>query len=69
MRKKFDFVEYWANYILDNPGSWREQHTKFLDDQIKMANNSLNKLRGSPEGREKLILLKGIKNKKLISQL
>lgn len=44
-------------------------HTRFVDDQIKMANNALNKLRSTDEGKKKLIELKGIRNKQIISKL
>lgn len=67
--KEFDFVEYWANYIRKNPDSWKEMHTRFVDGQILMANEALNKLRLTEEGKKKLIELRGIKNKQIISTL
>ena len=69
MKKEFDFVEYWVNYIKKNPNTWREQHTKFIDDQLKMANAALNNLKKTKEGKLKLIKLRNITNKTLIQEI
>jgi len=69
MKKTFDFLEYWVEYIQKNPNTWRKQHTKFLNDQIKMSNQALNNLLKTKDGKLKLIELRNIKNKNLIEQI
>ena len=64
-----DQVVEWANYIRENPTSWREQHTRFINAQIEMANAALERILKQKNGKEKIIQLFGIKNKKLVSQL
>src|SRR3989338_7802197 len=69
MKKTFDFLEYWVEYIQKNPNTWRKQHTKFLNDKIKMSNQALNNLLKTKDGKLKLIELRNIKNKNLIEQI
>ncbi len=62
-------VEQWANYIRDNPTSWRIQHTRFLNAQIQLANDALQRIRKQKNGKEKLVELFSVKNKQIIASL
>ncbi|MEK6873672.1 MAG: hypothetical protein AABW91_02410 [Nanoarchaeota archaeon] len=53
-----DQIERWANYVRDNPQEWKAKLKPFLDAQIIMARRFYNKLAETPEGREKIKLLK-----------
>lgn len=64
-----DQVEEWANFVKNNPDKWKAQHTKFINAQINMANEALRRVRKQKNGKEKLIELFYIKNKKLIDSL
>ena len=64
-----DQVEAWANYVRDNPETWKEQHTRFINAQIIMANEALQRIRKQKNGKEKLIELFSVKNKQLIASL
>ncbi len=64
-----DQVEAWANFVKNNPDKWKAQHTKFINAQIKMANEALKRIGKQKNGKEKLIELFYIKNKKLIASL
>ena len=55
-------IERWAKYIKDNPETWREQHTRFLNDQFEMANAALKRIEAMPGGKEKIAKLKTIKS-------
>jgi len=64
-----DQVEEWANYIKHNPDKWREQHTHFINAQIIMAREALERIKQQKNGKQKIIELFGIKNKNLIERL
>lgn len=64
-----DQIEEWATYILENPTTWKVQHTQFLNAQIEMANAALERIKKQPNGKEKIIEMFGIKNKELIKRL
>lgn len=64
-----DQVEALANYIREHPDTWREQHTRFLNAQITMANAAIVRILQQKNGKEKIIQLFGIKNKRLIDGL
>jgi hypothetical protein len=50
-------IERWANYVLENP-NWKKKLTPFLDGQIVMARRAYAKLSETPDGREKIKLLR-----------
>ncbi len=52
-------VERWAENVKNNP-NWKQQLKPFLDAQIIMARRFYNKLAQTPEGREKIKLLRNI---------
>lgn len=64
-----DQIGEWADYIREHPTSWREQHTRFINAQIEMANAALERILQQKNGKKKIIQLFGIKNKKLIHKL
>lgn len=64
-----DQVEQWATYIREHPDSWREQHTRFINAQITMANAAIARILQQKNGKEKIVELFGIKNKRLIEGL
>jgi len=64
-----DQVEAWANFVKNNPDKWKAPHTKFINAQITMANSALQRIRKQKNGKEKLVELFYIKNKRLIASL
>ena len=64
-----DQVEEWANFVKNNPDKWKAMHTKFINAQIKMANEALQRIGKQKNGKEKLVELFYIKNKKIIASL
>lgn len=53
-------IERWANYVKNNP-NWKIELKKFLDSQLIIAQRAYFELEKTPEGREKIKLLKGLK--------
>ena len=53
-------VERWAEYVKNNPQTWKQQLKPFLDAQIIMARRFYNKLAQTPEGRKKIKLLRNL---------
>ena len=53
-------VERWAEHVKNNPQTWKKQLKPFLDAQIIMAIRFYNKLAQTPEGREKIKLLRNL---------
>ena len=53
-------VERWAEHVRDNP-EWKKQVKSFLDSQIIIANRFYKKLSLTPEGREKLKLVRKLR--------
>ncbi|MHA1230434.1 MAG: hypothetical protein ACTSPQ_07290 [Candidatus Helarchaeota archaeon] len=64
MSKKIDFIEFWANKFKKNPKKYLKSLNEFIDSQIEIANNRLEKL-----DVEKLIEIFDIKNLELINKL
>jgi hypothetical protein len=52
-------IERWGDYVKNN--NWKKEHTKFIDAQILIARRVYEKLSKTPEGREKIRLLKKLK--------
>ena len=67
MRDKthMESVERWANYVKNNP-DWKRQHTAFINAQIEMARRAIEKIRKQPGGKEKLMKLYNISNRKVL---
>lgn len=64
-----DQVEDWAHFVRNNPDKWKAQHTRFINAQINMANEALQRIRKQKNGKEKLVELFSVKNKQLIASL
>jgi hypothetical protein len=52
-------VERWAEYVRTHD-NWKEKLKPFLDSQIIIARRFYKKLAKTPEGREKIMMLKKI---------
>ena len=61
---EIDFIEYWALEFKKNPQKNRKLLNEFIDSQILIANNRLNKLNA-----DQLIDIFNITNKELIKKL
>ena len=57
------FDERWAEYVRNNP-NWREIHAQFINSQFQNAYNMIDKLKKTKNGRQKIIEIYRIKNKK-----
>lgn len=64
-----EFVERWAQYVRDNPTKWQKIHTRFINSQIQMNRQFLERLKNTPGGRQKIIELYKIKNLKGYTKL
>ena len=53
----------WANYV-KNHRDWKSKLKPFLDAQILMARRFYKKLAQTPDGREKILLLRELRNSK-----
>ena len=51
-------VKRWAEYVREHPGEWKRHLKPFLDAQILMARRFYRKLAKTPEGREKINLIR-----------
>ena len=54
-------VERWAEYVKNNPETWKKELKPFLDSQIIIARRFYKELAQTPEGKEKINLLRRIK--------
>ena len=62
MRERhMEFIERWAAYVRTHK-DWKKLHTAFINAQFAKHRAVLEQLRKTPEGREKIIKLYGIKN-------
>ncbi len=56
-------VERWAHYVKTDP-RWRDAHDQFINAQYEMAHAFIKRLAKQPGGKEKIIKLYGIRNRK-----
>lgn len=56
-------IERWAEYVRDNPDKWKSKFKEFIDSQLIMGRRFYKKLSETKEGREKIRLLRGLKNR------
>jgi uncharacterized protein YfdQ (DUF2303 family) len=65
-------IDRWISYMKEHPGTWKEEHTKFINAQFEKQQEFCKRLLQTENGREKLIALYGIQNtsgySKLLSQ-
>lgn len=54
-------IERWAEFVRENPDKWKPKFKQFLDSQIIMSRRFYKKLAETPEGREKIKLLRQLK--------
>ena len=54
-----DQIERWAEFVRENPETWKSKLKPFLDAQILMARRFYKNLAKTPQGREKILELKG----------
>jgi len=64
-----DQIEEWVTFIKKNPTTWRVQHTRFLQSQLEMAKDTLNRIAKSPGGKVKIAAVRKITNKKLLDMI
>ncbi len=69
MDDRFEMVKKWAEYIRSSNGKWRKIHNEFITAQFDMAQSFIRRLAEQPGGKEKIIKLYGIKNKKAFPKL
>ncbi len=62
MENNNEQVVRWANYVRNNR-DWKKKLKPFLDAQIIMARRFYKKLAETEEGREKIRLLRELRNK------
>ena len=55
-------IERWAEFVRDNPDKWKPKFKDFIDAQIIMSRRFYKKLAETEEGREKIRLLRNLKN-------
>lgn len=55
-------IERWAEYVRENPNKWKPKFKEFIDSQLIMARRFYKKLGETKEGREKIRLLRKLRN-------
>jgi hypothetical protein len=55
-------IERWAEFVRDNPDKWKIKFKEFIDSQIIMSRRFYKKLAETEEGREKIKILRRLKN-------
>lgn len=58
-----DQIERWAHFVKTHP-EWKKTHTEFINAQYGKTILFIERLAKEPKGREKIIQLYRIKNKK-----
>jgi hypothetical protein len=54
-------IERWARFVKENPDKWKLKFKEFIDSQILISRRFYKKLAETPEGREKIKLLRNWK--------
>ena len=62
-------VDKWADFVKNNPDKWRPIHTEFINNWFKKRIAYYDRLRKTKGGKEKIIEIFGINNKKIIERL
>lgn len=55
-------IERWAEYVRENPDKWKPKFKEFIDSQLIMSKRFYKKLAETEEGKEKIKLLRKIRN-------
>jgi hypothetical protein len=53
-----DQIERWAKFVRENPTKWKKIHTEFIDAIFAKNREVMQRLKETPEGEEKIRLLK-----------
>lgn len=61
-------IDRWIKYMKENPNTWRKIHNNFIDAQFIKANDFVQRMLKEPNGKEKLLNIYNIKNKKVFSK-
>lgn len=62
-------VERWAKFVKENPDKWRKEHTKFINALFENHYSFVDRLCKTPGGKEKLVKIYDIRNRKGYSWL
>ncbi len=55
-------IEKWAEYVRENPDKWKSKFKEFINAQIIMSRRFYRKLAETKEGKDKIRLLRDLKN-------
>ena len=64
-----EFIERWVTYIEEHPVEWREHHARFINAQVGMARDFIERLSKQPDGKERIREIYGITNLKAYPRL
>ncbi|MFT4326180.1 MAG: hypothetical protein ACMXYK_01635 [Candidatus Woesearchaeota archaeon] len=59
-----DEIDRWVLYMKNNPDTWKEKHTDFINAQFEKSKAFRERLLKTPDGKAKIRELYGIKNVK-----
>lgn len=62
-------VERWAYFVRNNPKLWKKIHTEFIDGLFDKQSQVMERLLKTAEGKEKIVALYNIKNRRGYSGL
>ncbi|MBI4980410.1 hypothetical protein HZC30_02520 [Candidatus Woesearchaeota archaeon] len=62
-------VERWALFVKENPAKWKKQHTEFINAIFDKHEQFRETMLNTPTGKDKLVKLYDIRNKKGYSWL
>ena len=57
-------VERWARYVKEHPQKWKKEHTAFINAVYEKAWDAVERISQQPGGKEKIIQLRRIQNRK-----
>jgi len=52
-RTHLEQIERWGKFVRENPDSWKKEHTKFIDAQIRKSWRVYEKLERSRGGKQR----------------
>ncbi len=50
-----DFIERWAEFVRENPGKWKREHTEFIDAQFQKNEDFIKRLLKTKDGKKKVM--------------
>ena len=54
-------IERWAEFVREHPNEWKLKVKPFMDSQILMARRFYEKILEMPDGKAKIMELRGLK--------